>query len=175
MEDRIAGERERLGRCAQALRHLSPQSRLEARRQRLGETARRLSAAARSRALRSRRRLEQLAGRLAQHSPAGAVAAKQARVDALSLRLERASRAQVDVAGHRLAQLGGRLDSLSPLAVLGRGYAIAKHAASNAILRGAEDVAPGDAIEVRVERAEVSARVEHVRPLAAPGDGAPQD
>jgi exodeoxyribonuclease VII large subunit len=167
LADRIAGERERVERCAQALRHLSPRSRLEAQRRRLGEAVRRLGMAARSRTLRERRRTEQAASRLAQHSPARAVALGQTRVDALALRLELASRARVAMAGHRLAQLGGRLDSLSPLAVLGRGYAIARHAETGAILRRSEDVVVGDGLAVRVEHAEIAAQVVSVRGIAS--------
>ena len=165
MQDRIVAERERIERCAQALRHLSPQSRLEARRARLQDALRRLGAAAQIRTVGGRRRLDGLAHRLAQRTPARAIALEGARVEALSLRLERAKRERLADLRHRLAELGGRLDSLSPLAVLSRGYAIAKHGETGALLRSADAIAPGDAIAVRIERAEIEATVQSVRAL----------
>lgn len=173
MQDRIARDREQLERHAQALRHLSPRLRLDAQRARLGEAVRRLGAAAHGHTLRSRRRIEQGASRLAQHSPARTVAVGRARVDELGRRLDRATHTRVAVARQRFERLGGQLDSLSPLAVLGRGYAFAKHSDTGEIIRGAEGVAVGDVLSVRVERAEIAARVEGVRPLPSEVSGRP--
>jgi exodeoxyribonuclease VII large subunit len=47
---------------------------------------------------------------------------------------------------------------MSPLKVLGRGYAIATREDGRAI-RDASEVAPGDAIRIRVAQGEVSAEV----------------
>ena len=43
-----------------------------------------------------------------------------------------------------IAMLGAQLDGLSPLAVLGRGYAVARRLDDGRIVRGARDVHPGD-------------------------------
>jgi exodeoxyribonuclease VII large subunit len=88
-------------------------------------------------------------------------------------------RAQIDAVGHRLqavwsrsfarraAELqrtSARLDAYSPLKVLARGYAIATRDDGRAV-RSGDDVAPGDALHVRVRDARVEARVEKVEPL----------
>ena len=67
----------------------------------------------------------------------------------------------------RLAAAAGRLDSLSPLAVLGRGYALVRHAGSGAIVRRAGDVAPGDRLAIRTAEADIEAEV---RGAAARGE-----
>lgn len=50
----------------------------------------------------------------------------------------------------RLHAIAARLDSLSPLAVLGRGYTIARKADGH-IVRRAADVQPGDQLSLRLE------------------------
>jgi exodeoxyribonuclease VII large subunit len=67
---------------------------------------------------------------------------------------------------HRLEALHARagsaartLHTVSPLATLERGYAIATRASDGAILYSAEQVEPGDGIEVRLARGSISARV----------------
>ena len=72
-------------------------------------------------------------------------------------------RARIERGGRRLGEAGARLDSLSPLAVLSRGYGIVRRAADAGIVRTAGDVAVGDALAIRVDRAEIEARVEAVR------------
>jgi exodeoxyribonuclease VII large subunit len=61
-----------------------------------------------------------------------------------------------------LATAAARLDALSPLAVLGRGYAIAR-TADGRVLRRASEVAPGDALSVRVAEGEVDTLVQRTR------------
>ena len=73
-------------------------------------------------------------------------------------RLERAA------AGLRVA--AGQLDSLSPLAVLGRGYAIARREPDGRIVRRADEVGAGDALSVRLADGEIHVRVE---PRRSPG------
>jgi exodeoxyribonuclease VII large subunit len=64
------------------------------------------------------------------------------------------------------------LDALSPLRVLGRGYAIALRADGRAV-RAASDVRVGDAIEVRVAQARISAEVRAVTSDAEPPERPP--
>ena len=63
---------------------------------------------------------------------------------------------------HRLGALVGRLDSLSPLAVLGRGYSLARRPAGE-IVRDAADLAPGDTLEVLLGRGSADCRVERTK------------
>jgi exodeoxyribonuclease VII large subunit len=144
-ETRLARERAGLAREREALRALSPAARLAARRARFEAAARALARAAAA-------RVDQR-GRVLARARALLRAAPQA-----------AARARA-----RLAAAGARLDSLSPLGVLARGYAIVRRARDGAVVRGAGDAAPGEAIAVRVAEAELEAEVARVRPLPPRG------
>jgi exodeoxyribonuclease VII large subunit len=82
-----------------------------------------------------------------------------------------ASDAKLDAAAHlaqhraraRAASLTGRLDTLSPLAVLARGYAVCWSEDRTAIVRRAEDVAPGERVQVTLASGELSCRIEDTR------------
>jgi exodeoxyribonuclease VII large subunit len=111
---------------------------------------------------RAGRRLEQLGGALRAHAPKARLAARRARLDTLSRALEREGAHALALRRERLAALAGHLDALSPLAVLGRGYAIAR-LPSGEVLRRARDVAPGDAFTVRLGEGEVDATAARIR------------
>jgi exodeoxyribonuclease VII large subunit len=81
-------------------------------------------------------------------------------------------RASVERTHHRadarLRGAAGRLDTMSPLAVLARGYAVCWVADRAHIVRGATDVAIGDAVHVTLAQGELdcevlSRRIEHAR------------
>jgi exodeoxyribonuclease VII large subunit len=115
--------------------------------------------------------LERQAARLARdrealraQAPAARIAAHRERFVAAHRALLRAGAAQCVAPGTRVAAASARLDALSPLAVLGRGYAIVRHG-DGRIVRGRDDAAVGDRLELRVADAELLARVEDVRPL----------
>jgi exodeoxyribonuclease VII large subunit len=124
--------------------------------------ARRLGLAARARLARAGRRLDQLAGGLRAHAPGARLAARRARLGTLSRALEREGAHAVARRRERLAALAAHLDALSPLAVLGRGYAIAR-LPSGEVLRRAADAAPGDAFTLRLGEGELDAAVTRVR------------
>lgn len=105
------------------------------------ELARRLDALAQRLGGGLRRRGERMEERVAR--TADRIAA------AIGRRLERGAA--------RLAAAGGRLDALSPLAVLARGYAIARDA-DGRVLRRVEQFPPGRAFRLRVTDGEVPAR-----------------
>ena len=58
----------------------------------------------------------------------------------------------------RFGQLASKLDALSPLKVLGRGYAIPRKA-DGGVVRSVTDVAPGDALKLRVADGEINCQV----------------
>ncbi len=126
-------------------------------RARIGELDGRLQRAARGRLERSRERVTGLQRGLVH--PAQRLAAGRARCEQLAGRL----RAALDRAAERrrggLASLAGRLDALSPLAVLGRGYALARREADGALLRDGRQVKPDDMVSVRLARGGLRARV----------------
>ncbi len=140
----------------------------------LGRDRRRLLAAMRSRLARARtgfaRELQALRG----HAPRARLVAQRERLQATGRALLRAVRAVHARADARLARAATGLDGLSPLAVLGRGYAIARRVSDGAVVRRAGDVAPGDGLRVRAAEVELDARVEAVRPLSPPPDRPPR-
>jgi exodeoxyribonuclease VII large subunit len=123
---------------------------------------RRLAGAAGARLAQAGRRLERLSGALRAHAPGARLAARRARLETLTRALEREGTHAVALRRERLAALAAQLDALSPLAVLGRGYAIARLPGGQ-VLRRASDVAPGDAFTLRLGEGEVDAAVSQVR------------
>jgi exodeoxyribonuclease VII large subunit len=121
--------------------------------------ARRLRAGVRRALERARAHLGAQADALRAQAPWARVAAQRLRLAAAARALRREAAAASERRRARLAALAGRLDVLSPLAVLGRGYAIARRGRDGAIVRSAREVAPGDALLVRVSEGEVDARV----------------
>lgn len=98
-------------------------------------------------------------------APTARVAAQRARLVAAARALGRLGR-RLHIEGRgKLAAQAARLDSLSPLAVLGRGYALVRRGADGAIVRGAEDVAEGESLAVRLAEIELDATVIRVRKL----------
>lgn len=86
---------------------------------------------------------------------------REARAHAAALT---AIRSRLDRSRTRLAEAAGRLDGLSPLAVLGRGYALARRESDGRIVRTVEDVSIGDALELRVSSGRIGARVTRLLP-----------
>jgi exodeoxyribonuclease VII large subunit len=97
------------------------------------------------------------------HGPAQRVALGRERLDAARRFLARAIQSELARRRARLAQRAAALDSLSPLAVLGRGYGLVRRSRDGAIVRDARDAPTGEALDVRVARAELEVRVEKVR------------
>ena len=93
-------------------------------------------------------------------SPERRVEALRARVDEAEPRLLGALRQRARLARERWRSSSASLSSLSPLAVLDRGYALVRNVGDTRPLRTAADVAIGDAVDVRLARGELRARVE---------------
>jgi exodeoxyribonuclease VII large subunit len=121
-------------------------------------------------------RLGQRSEALARLAPLARVAAQRVRLEALARALERTAGRHAERARSRLATVAGRLDSLSPLAVLARGYAIVWNVNARAIVRRADECAPGDRLRVRLGEGELAATVEDTlepaRPLARGAESA---
>jgi exodeoxyribonuclease VII large subunit len=144
MTRRLAREREDVSRLSTRLGAAHPRERIARDRARASEISARLGAAGRELLRERSQRVALLAGRLEQLAPRIA----QERSD-------------------RLAGLVARLDAMSPLKVLARGYAIVTHADGRAV-RAAREVAPGDALRVRVAEGTFEAEV-----TKTPNEGEP--
>jgi exodeoxyribonuclease VII large subunit len=97
------------------------------------------------------------------HAPAQRVALGRERLDAAHRILARAITSELARRRARLAQRAAALDSLSPLAVLGRGYGLVRRSRDGAIVREAHDAPPGEALDVRVARAQLAVTVVRTR------------
>ncbi len=111
--------------------------------QRLTEAERRLAVARERLGHGLRRSCERASARLAQRVQALASSARGLWRDRVA----------------RVEALGAKLDALSPLAVLGRGYSIARRQADGAILKASSQVAVSESIEVRLARGQLRASV----------------
>ncbi|HVF32516.1 MAG TPA: exodeoxyribonuclease VII large subunit, partial [Acidimicrobiales bacterium] len=113
---------------------------------RLAEATRRLELVDRDRAVtagvqRAGERLSRAAGRLDLVHPSGRVAPAAA----------------------RLAAAAREMEALSPVRVLERGYAVVRRASDGSVLRSAEDVTSGDALDVQLATGTLAAAVTEVR------------
>lgn len=110
--------------------------------------------------IRQRRlRLSALVTRGPLSRPAAAFAAYRTRLQHAGARLEAAGRACGSDARARWMAMTGRLEALSPLAVLSRGFAVARRL-DGAIIRRPPDAPVGEPIEVLLKEGRLRARVE---------------
>jgi exodeoxyribonuclease VII large subunit len=87
----------------------------------------------------------------------------QQRIDELSERAVRAAGAGVRLARQRLRGAAERLQALSPLAVLERGYSIARRLDDGRVVRDASTLADGDALQLTFAHGSTHVRVDGSR------------
>jgi exodeoxyribonuclease VII large subunit len=109
--------------------------------------AERLDGALQRRFTHQRQRLAELTRRLDRAQPRHRLRDRAQRLDDLDQRLRAALRQRLTTAAQRLRGLSGHLHALSPLATLDRGYAILRRQPGGEILRRADAVRVGDAVE----------------------------
>ena len=107
-------------------------------------------------------RLDGLSRRL--RSPAQALAMMRQQQENLSRRLERAMTRKLETSGSQFASTVARFDTLSPLKTLSRGYAIAFRDETGHIVRRAEELTPGDGLNLRFCEGGAKVRVEEILP-----------
>ena len=90
-------------------------------------------------------------------SPAAQLAQARQRVDDLLGRAEAAMYYGLILRREQLSGLIGRLAGVSPLGTLKRGYAIVHHRETGDVVRSVAQVAPGDALDIRVADGEFEA------------------
>jgi exodeoxyribonuclease VII large subunit len=139
-----------------------PRRMLARDRQRIDELVGRAQTVMRARLAAARRELDRLDGRRAGAHPATRLGEHRARLAELGVRLERAGRRALDLRRRALGEAAARLGAMSPLAVLERGYALAR-TPDGTVVTDAAQVAPGDELELRLARGALDVRVERVR------------
>lgn len=156
---RLTDSRERLrwliGRAAQA----SPSTRLAQQMQRLDDLEQRLARGLRQLLGGRRADLIERQSRLWRRSPAARVHDYAMRQNALLERLRTAGSLRLRLARERFLPLVRTLQAVSPLATLDRGYAIVTTVGGE-ILRDAQAVPAGAAIEARLAHGRIRAKVE---------------
>lgn len=137
---------------------LHPGRRLQDAGQRLKELQARLLQAQRNDSQRAQARFQYLQSRLLATQPASAIRLTRERAEALNARLTSALRVRLQTQNSALNSAESLLRSLSPLAVLDRGYAIARNAAGE-VIADASMLKPGEILDVRLARGRVDAEV----------------
>lgn len=111
------------------------------------------------------RRQREVVNGLARHlkDPRRTLLEQRLRVDELGERAGRGMLGALRAAQNRLAHAAARLQALSPLAVLERGYAIARREPDGQVVRSGDDVAVGDALQLTFRSGGARVRVESRR------------
>jgi len=104
--------------------------------------------------------LAELAGRLERRSPQARIREDRQRVDDLLRRGERALRGEARVLRSQLEGRQARLAALNPAAILGRGFAVVSKG-DGRVVRAAQDVDPGEELDVRVQDGRFGVRVKN--------------
>ena len=158
----------RLQQQKQRLDHLSrrlvdPGQGLRQYAQRIDEYALRLGHRIEKRLAQDRLRLSGINARINDQNPAGGLARQGQCLTHLEQRFKRAIGSIISAAGQRLDALDQILQTVGPLATLERGYAIVTEHRSGRIVREAKDLQAGDALRIRIARAEIDSTVEGIR------------
>lgn len=111
---------------------------------------------------RKRARLQTLADRPVLERPQGRLLQDRQRLDEWVRRLELAGGSMLVGPRRDLKGLAGRLDALSPLAVLSRGYAIARDEEGR-VLKEAAQAQVGSAVDLMLHKGRLQVRVEAIR------------
>ena len=162
MRRRLARERERAASLGGRRVLTDPARPLRDLERRVDDAIRRLRQAAATVLRRGTHRVEIATTGLRAGSPFVRLAGDRHRLQRLEGRFDAATARTLARSQHRLGALVGRLDSLSPLAVLGRGYSLARRP-SGEIVRDAGELAAGDALEVLLGRGSLDCRVERTK------------
>lgn len=126
----------------------------------LKDTENRLRLALTGQLDRGKRRLDELAARRALRLPLEQVRQHEQKLDDITERLKRAIQRRLARSKEKVEAGAAHLESLSPLNVLKRGYSLTRKEADQSVVRGPEQVRPGDRLVTVVERGRIVSRVE---------------
>jgi len=158
LNNRLQTHRQQLTGLEKRLQH--PGRRLQQIAQRLDEMEARLSRAWRALLAQRRARLETDQARLQRHNPLQRLQRLAQRRETLEQRLRTGWETVAARRRQQLASAARALDAVSPLATLARGYAIVTRVEDGAVLRRADQTAPGEAVEARLHHGRLRCRVE---------------
>ncbi|WP_375171849.1 exodeoxyribonuclease VII large subunit [Marinobacter sp.] len=163
-------------RMGTQVEHLSarlrdPRRELQEKAQRMDELELRLNKIMGQRLERLRVRSDHAGQRLAMQSPMRQLASSSEALNRARERLGAAFELHLKRRRDQLEHAAQTLHVVSPLATLGRGYAIVRDP-ENQIIREASGLKPGDRINARVARADISAEVVSVTPINDPPEKA---
>jgi exodeoxyribonuclease VII large subunit len=167
LERALVGRVERMrGRLVSADKVLADPRRLVTERQlRLESLARRAREAMRSQPRERRHRLERLRTRLGARVPSTEV--KLRAVETLGRRMLHAFERRLVGVRHDVTASASRLDALSPLAVLGRGFTLARKA-DGRVVRDCDEIVAGERLALRFARGEANVEVLDTSPDGGP-------
>jgi exodeoxyribonuclease VII large subunit len=157
----VENRQERLSSLTHRL--VDPRRRLADVRLRLDDLCVRLANSIRQSLSRKEDRLTSRADGLMLLFPGRQVAEHARRVAQLSRQMATALRTQLRLLRQRTEGCLGKLQTLSPLAVLERGYSIARVLPSKEVIRRASDLKVASRVNVKVHRGEFVARVEEIK------------
>lgn len=163
MHERLDADAERLERAGRSSALRSADWILEHREAALRELRLRMNAGALERVDRARRSLDPLRARLERGSPRARVERWTRTTVALGARLSPAVQQRTARAEAELGGLARGLEALSPVAVLARGYSVARDDAGCAV-RDAKQLAPGARLSIEFARGRASATVDRIEP-----------
>jgi len=101
-----------------------------------------------------------LSARLNRQSPVLTLRRNEERLGTLSLRLDHALSRRLSGAAESLRIASGTLNAVSPLAVLARGYSIARKLPGRTVIRDSREIAAGDRLELSLAAGSALCRVE---------------
>lgn len=159
MRYRIVDERTRVQNAAMSHGFDEAQRKLREARAATNEVAHKIETLILRRIQHARRRADTVTCRLSPAELSARVASGHTRLAVLSAARDAASEARLEDKRGRLAVAAASLDALSPLAVLKRGYALARNEAGQA-LRNARDVQVGEQVNLRLAHGTLRCRVE---------------
>jgi exodeoxyribonuclease VII large subunit len=123
----------------------------------IAEARSKIERVVRQRLLEHRDDLRLAGSALASAAPRARWADNRQRVDELQLRALRGLRAALALRTESVRGLAQTLRAVGPPAVLARGYAVVRLAATGAVIRSVDQVTPGDALAIRVQDGEFPA------------------
>ena len=163
----VSGVRGRLELTGERLAHLvtrlgDPRRTLSDRRLRLDDLTESLIQETRLGLVEKRQAMREAQARLVPSGPQARLIVLRAGLTALTRDLVREGRSDLSRSRDRLAALAVRLGDLSPLAVLERGYALARKRPGLAAVRSSSQVSPGERLNLLLGRGELDVIVDEV-------------